>query len=145
MPAQRRTPAPRRRAETSLRQNICIAVGSRPDFSIVRANAGTFRALHSDAIIKGMPAGFPDLVGWQRREVTRYTKHETPTSFHRLERNLAWVYGQIIFIETKVAKNGLTREQADFRDWAVRLGAVYIEARSVDDVLLELDGWGEVR
>lgn len=141
----RRTTKPKRRLETSLRQNICIAVGSRNDFSLVRTNAGTFRAMHSDAIIRGLPKGFPDLMGWQRRDITRYIRFENQTSFHRLEKNVPFVFGQIVFIETKVGRNGLTQQQADFRDWATKLGAVYIEARSVDDVLNELDGWDAVR
>lgn len=52
---------------------------------------------------------------------------------------------RIAFLELKTAKGRLSLEQRAFRDDVERLGCAYAMARSVDEALATLKGWGAVR
>lgn len=47
-------------------------------------------------------------------------------------------HGRRLHIEVKTGKGKLSEKQIKFRDMVVKFGAVYIEARSVEDCLTEL-------
>ena len=140
----RKSATPRQKPEARLMANIMIAVGSRPDVLTLRVQPGLFRSLYGKRVVRSAPKGTPDLMLFQRREITRHFHYENPTAFHLLEKNKAFSFCQTVFVECKTNRGVLSQEQIDFRAWAVKMGAVYVVARSVDDVLQELDGWDRV-
>ena len=132
-----RKPA-RKREESNLLANIRLAVGARPDVLQQRINTGVFAAIDNpDRKIRSAPDGSPDLHLVQHRRVLEHIR--TETNFSLYEKDEWFSFGQAIFVETKEPINGKMRQsQKDFRVAAEKVGAIYIIARSVDDVLRAL-------
>lgn len=103
-------------SESAIQREIYLAIGSRPDVRLWRANAGKAYVRTSTGfrtVQMNLP-GCPDLIGWL-----------APA-------------GRFLGIEVKAARGGLRQAQKAFRDALTRMGGLYIVARSVDDVTREL-------
>ena len=131
----RKSTTPRKRDESKLLAEIRLAVGARPDFMLMRINTGVFAAIDNPSRkIRSAPDGYPDAQGVQLRRVLEHQR--TETNFSLYEKDDWYYFGQTIYIETKEPKNGRMREaQKNFRKACRAVGAIYIEARSVADVL----------
>lgn len=98
--------------EARLQYAIRVALGRRPDVLLWRNQTGV--AQHSGRTISyGLTPGGTDLVGILTTDGI----------------------GRALFIEVKSARGRLSLRQQQFRDLVIARGAVYIEARSVPDVL----------
>lgn len=126
---------PNNRGESILLAAVRLAVGARSDFRALRINVGLYRAPHSDHRVRSAPTGTADLLGiWKRKLLIKRTIN--PDGFNPVVREDLQDIGQFIAIETKFGRDGrLSKEQEAFRDMVLNLGGIYIEARSVADVL----------
>jgi hypothetical protein len=110
-------------SEAVLQQQIRLALGQRDDIMLFRINVGKFRPIDGDQrrVIQSAPEGTPDLLGVIERHIDgRYI-------------------GQAFGIEVKSLKGRQRDVQIAFqRAWEKR-GAIYILARSLEDVYRGLD------
>lgn len=125
--------------ESPLSAEVRLAVGSRRDFLLARINTGVFLPIDwmpgkPKRHIRSAPTGFPDLSGVQLRR-TRTITTINPEGFNPLERQDWLYYGQTIYVETKSAKGEQRKQQQDWQEICESVGAIYILARTVDDVL----------
>jgi hypothetical protein len=124
--------------ESPLLADVRLAVGSRQDCTFFRVNTGVFKPMFAKPgdrrVIRSAPTGFPDLIGIQRRTVTR-KQVINADSFTPYEKIGPHTYGQSIAVETKAAKGVQSAEQVAFQAEFERCGGLYILARSVQDVL----------
>ena len=99
--------------ESHVQREILRLWGSHPRVRLWRANAGRALVATAGVGLRSMQInipGCPDLIGWI-----------APT-------------GRFLGIECKGDGGKLSPEQIAFRDTLVRMGGIYIEARSVEDV-----------
>jgi len=100
-------------SEAAIQAQILNQIGSRPDVRLFRINV--IAARQGQRFIRSAPPGHPDLAG------------------------ILAPSGRAIYIEIKSATGRLSKQQARFRDMARAMGALYILARSVEDVSRALD------
>ncbi len=133
-PAKKTADVKPRQRENSVLAAIRLAIGSRPDVLAVRIATGMFLLPDgSGRRIRSAPDGTPDLLCTWRREITVH-KIMNPDGFNPHERKEMHVIGQTVYIETKSDRGRLRPEQIAFRAMAESMGAIYILARSVEDV-----------
>lgn len=134
-PAKKTADAKPRQRENSVLAAIRLAIGSRPDVLAVRIATGMFLLPDgSGRRIRSAPDGTPDLLCTWRREITVH-KIMNPDGFNPHERKETHVIGQTVYIETKRLNGGRqSDEQKAFQSMAESMGAIYILARSVEDV-----------
>lgn len=128
------TPKPKER-ENAVLAAIRLAIGSRPDVLAVRIATGMFLLPDgSGRRIRSAPDGTPDLLCTWRREITIH-RIMNADGFNPHERKETHVIGQTVYIETKRLNGGRqSDEQKAFQAMAESMGAIYILARSVEDV-----------
>lgn len=146
-PVKRATPprAPRKKEESNLLAEIRNTFGARPDVLLVRINTGVFDA-RGGYKVRSAPNGYPDLQLVQRRRVK--VRYRTESNFSAYEEDRWHYYGQAIYIETKTKRGVMSKEQTAFMNAAVKAGAIYVLARSMEDVERELGPvpeWAKVR
>lgn len=135
-PASKKTATAKpKQRENSVLAAIRLAIGSRPDVLAVRIATGMFLLPDgSGRRIRSAPDGTPDLLCTWRREITVH-KIMNPEGFNPHERKEMHVIGQTVYIETKRLNGGRqSDEQKAFQAMAESMGAIYILARSVEDV-----------
>lgn len=128
------TPAPKKR-ENAVLASIRLAIGQRDDILASRIATGVYMLPDgSGRRIRSAPDGTPDLICTWRREITVH-EIQNKDGFNPYERISTYVIGQTLFIETKRLHGGKqSQEQIDFQIAAEKVGAIYILARSVEDV-----------
>lgn len=128
------TAAPRKR-ENAVLADIRLGLGRRDDILAQRIATGVFMLPDgSGRRIRSAADGTPDLICTWRREIT---VHEImgKDGFNPHERVSTYVIGQTLFIETKRLHGGKQSEdQINFQIAAEKVGAIYILARSMEDV-----------
>lgn len=129
------TATPPRKRENAVLADIRLYLGKRDDIFAQRIATGVFMLPDgSGRRIRSAVDGTPDLVCTWRREIT---VHEImgKDGFNPHERVSTYVIGQTLFIETKRLHGGKQSEdQINFQIAAEKVGAVYILARSVEDI-----------
>lgn len=108
--------------EAPLVAELRLALGSRRDMKLFRLNTGKYRAMWDPTVIvTSAPAGTPDLLGcW---------------SCHCLTVAGRQTYGQFFAIETKARYGRQSQEQKDWQSAWESVGAIYLLARTVEQVL----------
>lgn len=99
--------------ESEILAEVLLAVGSRPDCRVWRANTGAARTREGRLIRFGMK-GQADILG-------------------------LCAGGRLLAIEVKTATGRLRPEQEAFRDLVVRFGGLWILARSAEDAVAQLE------
>lgn len=116
--------------EAPLVAELRLALGSRRDMKLFRLNTGKYRAMWDPTVIvTSAPAGTPDLLGCWR-------KHSGFQS--RASPDLDWapeIVGQFFAIETKARYGRQSQEQKDWQSAWESVGAIYLLARTVEQVL----------
>ena len=127
-------PKPRQR-ENAVLSDIRLAIGQRDDVLAVRIATGVFLIPNGTGQrIRSAPDGTPDLICTWRREITIH-EIQNKDGFNPYERTSTHAIGQTVFIETKRLHGGKqSDEQIAFQAAAEKVGAIYILARSVEDV-----------
>ena len=128
-------PAPakaRKKEESNLLAQIRLKFGARPDILMVRINTGVFDA-KGGYKVRSAPNGYGDLQLVQRRRVWRKVTRGV-NSFMPHDEESWFYYGQAIYIETKTTKGKMTKDQINFMNAAMAVGAEYILARCMEDV-----------
>lgn len=130
--------------EAPLLADVRLALGARRDIKLFRINTGQYRAMWDPKIIvRSAPDGTPDLLGcWLTTRTIdlgiptrakwladRYTP--TVEEAERLVRPI----GMFFAIETKARYGKQSAEQIKWQAAFESVGALYILARTVDDVL----------
>ena len=94
--------------EQQIQTDILLEFGSRPDVRLWRCNVIVAKTPEGGRI-RSLPKGHPDIAG-------------------------ILAGGRALYIEVKSATGRLSKEQTAFRDMALGLGALWVLARSVQDV-----------
>jgi len=94
--------------------DLLFAVGSLPNVRVWPRTVGTFLTLHGKRVVSIGPVGGADITGIIRPWGTR------------------------LCLEIKTGEGQLNSDQKKFRDMILNFGGIYIEARSVEQVLAEL-------
>ncbi len=108
-------------SESALVSQILLEIGSRPDVRLWRSQPLAARG-PSGRVIRALPKGHPDLTGIVRCE------RPDPITGQPV------VFGRALYIECKSATGRVRPEQQKFADMLLLFGAIYVLARSVDDV-----------
>lgn len=101
-------------AHQKLVNEILLKVGSRPDVRLWTRVVGVGRALKTAQVIAYGVPGETDIDG-------------------------ILLGGRRIGIEVKTGRGQLSEKQIRWRDMLIKFGALYVEARSVDDVLTAIE------
>lgn len=126
---------PNKNDESKLLAQIRLAIGCRLDCTFKRLNTGVFKTMDLKRTVRSAPTGTADLEGTQRRQVRAITTRN-PGGFNPVTQEYDLVYGQTIIIETKVPKGGTqSQAQKNYQAAVESVGAIYILARSLQDVL----------
>lgn len=113
--------------EAPLVAELRLALGSRKDMKMFRLNTGKYRAMWDPkVIVTSAPAGTPDLLGCWHRPLTIVGRHGDPFD-QRI--------GQFFAIETKARYGRQSQEQKDWQKAWESVGAIYLLARTVEQVL----------
>ncbi len=112
-------------AHQQLVDDVLFAVGSLPYARCWPQINGLFRPLYREGKVKVGVNGMAD-VGGIFQVILKDTLHSPGV---RLE------------IECKTGGGKLSKDQKNYRDMIVRFGGIYIQARSVEQVLTELNGY----
>lgn len=99
--------------ESQILAEVLLAIGSRPDCRVWRANCGAARARDGRLVRFGVP-GQADILGL------------TGT-------------GRFLAIEVKTATGKLRPDQERFRDIVTRFGGLYFVVRSAEDAVAQLE------
>lgn len=97
----------------SITNAILLAIYERWDLSACVFRANVIAAMASRGMVKSLPKGTADIIGC--------------------------VDGRAVAIEVKTPNDRLSPAQRKFRDAWERAGGIYIEARSVDQAMRELE------
>lgn len=109
--------------EAPLVAELRLALGSRRDMKLFRLNTGKYRAMWDPkVIVTSAPAGTPDLLGCWRRSIEEWSEDWTTV-------------GQFFAIETKARYGRQSTEQKDWQSAWESVGAIYLLARTVEQVL----------
>ena len=102
-------------AHNNLKNEILVAISARyyPHCFACGRSVGTFYPYHSKIPVKIGVAGEPDIY--------------------------ALIKGISFFIEVKTGTGRLREEQKRFRDMITNAGGIFIEARSLDDVMMQIE------
>lgn len=120
--------------EAPLLAEVRLALGSRRDIKLFRINTGEYRAMWDPKIIvRSAPDGTPDLIGCWQRVVTPID--DAPFLAGHGVTNDVTVYGQFFAVETKARYGQQSDEQIKWQKAFESVGALYILARTVDDVM----------
>ncbi len=92
---------------------IMLAVGSMPEVRLWPRSVGCARHIHTNSIVRYGVVGETDIDGIIKG-------------------------GRRLAIEVKTGRGKLSKEQESWRDMLIRFGALYIEARSLDQVVEEI-------
>lgn len=128
--------------EAPLVAEIRLALGSRRDMKLFRLNTGKYRAMWDPTVIvTSAPAGTPDLIGcWQRSVPVANIKGASSPYFSG-QKTITVVgdfsmamFGQFFAIETKARYGRQSTEQKDWQRAWESVGAIYLLARTVEQV-----------
>lgn len=120
--------------EAPLVAELRLALGSRRDMKLFRLNTGKYRAMWDPTVIvTSAPAGTPDLLGCWLRVVTPID--DAPYLAGYGVTNDVTVFGQFFAIETKARYGRHSQEQKDWQSAWESVGAIYLLARTVEQVL----------
>lgn len=100
--------------ETKIQNEIILAINQR-GHRLWRTNAGKAFS-KTGAVIKLMPQGFPDTVGFRKND------------------------GKMIFIEVKTPTGKLSKSQKEFKAFIETQPVIYGIARSVDEAIAIVEG-----
>lgn len=129
--------------EAPLVAELRLALGSRRDMKLFRLNTGKYRAMWDPTVIvTSAPAGTPDLLGCWRKRASVQMPLDYDLSdgrFGKLTEGV-WeergpVHGQFFAIETKARYGRQSQEQKDWQSAWESVGAIYLLARTVEQVL----------
>jgi len=96
-------------SEAAIQVDIMHAFGSRPEIRLWRINVVGARTA-AGRLIRSAPKGHADLAG------------------------ILWPTGRAIYIEVKSSKGKLSTQQRRFGDMILRMGGIWVCAKSVQDV-----------
>lgn len=127
--------------EAPLVAELRLALGSRRDMKLFRLNTGKYRAMWDPkVIVTSAPAGTPDLLGCWRRDVKPvrgmdFIGYAKKVIYHGKDNVTAIGIGQFFAIETKARYGRQSQEQKDWQSAWESVGAIYLLARTVEQVL----------
>lgn len=102
-------------AHSALVNRILLRFSLRPDLTLWKLNTGVGKPLHSDRVVRFGIKGGTDIIGIIKPS------------------------GRWIAIECKTGSGKLEQDQETFRDVVIAHGALYVEARCLEDVQVALD------
>lgn len=129
--------------EAPLVAELRLALGSRRDMKLFRLNTGKYRAMWDPTVVvTSAPAGTPDLLGCWRRLATVVSLKGRLSPYFAGQKKIAVIndhsmaqFGQMFAIETKARYGRQSQEQKDWQSAWESVGAIYLLARTVEQVL----------
>lgn len=119
-------------AHNKLVDAILLHFGSHPHIILRKRNVAVAQTERGAKIKFGLK-GETDIDGIVKRSFV--AKGVTnPDGFQPLEWARDLTVGHYLAIEVKTGSGRLSKDQQDYRDAVIAMGAIYVEARSVEDV-----------